>query len=536
MATDDGIREIERNEVEERRVQCLIESFGAVEVEQAADYMAPMDSEADYIVQPAGNVHSWCTFSVHAVDQLRRAGCHVTLADDYPFHVVEDDPTWVATVESDADRFDWFGLKLGILVESERVDVLPTLLELLERYSDARSLDAFLNIPSMRVALPVAHRRYVTLPPERLRALLRVLLELYRGDRLIDGKMRFAGAQANGLVHLQQVLRRGTIELVFEGVRDVVHKGRQLASSERVLTATLTGTSMALRHYQQEGLEWLQKLRAFDAGGILADDMGLGKTIQVIAHLCVEKAHGRMDRPSLVVVPTSLCANWAREIARFAPGLRCIVYQGKRRVSVTHRLARADVVITSYPTLLRDIEALNRRQFHFAILDEAQAIKNHRSQIGRAVSRIQARHRLCLSGTPIENNLDELWSLFNFAMPDLLGDYQGFRRHFRNPIERLGDELRLRALKDRVAPFILRRMKEQVARELPAKTEIIRPIELDGDQRDLYECIRLAVHAEVRQAIVDRGLAKSSLTVLDALLKVKASVLRPATIADAGCA
>ena len=523
VATDDGIREIERDAIEERRIQCLIESFGAVEVEQASDYSAPLDSEADYIVQPAGNVHSWCTFSVHAVDQLRQAGCQVTLADDYPFHVVEDDPTWVATVESDAERFDWFGLKLGILVESERIDVLPTLLELLEKHSDARSLDAFLSIPSMRVALPVAHRRYVTLPPERLRALLRVLLELYRGDRLIDGKMRFAGAQATGLVHLQHVLRRDTAELVFEGVREVVHKGRQLAPTERqpVAPAALRGMTMALRHYQQEGLEWLQTLRVLDAGGVLADDMGLGKTIQVIAHLCVEKAEGRMDRPSLVVVPTSLCANWAREIARFAPHLRCIVHHGKRRMFAPHRLARADVVITSYPTLLRDVDTLDRQGFHYAILDEAQAIKNHRSQISRAVKRIQAHHRLCLSGTPVENNLDELWSLFNFAMPDLLGDYPGYRRRFRNPIERFGDELRLQALRDRVAPFVLRRMKEQVARELPAKTEIVRPIELDGDQRDLYECIRLAVHAEVREAIVKRGLAKASLTVLDALLKLR---------------
>jgi SNF2 family DNA or RNA helicase len=228
-----------------------------------------------------------------------------------------------------------------------------------------------------------------------------------------------------------------------------------------------------------------------------------------------------MDLPSLVVVPTSLCANWIRELGRFAPGLRCGAYHGKTRAIVARELAFLDVVVTSYQTLLRDIEHLQHQRFHFAILDEAQAIKNPRSQIGHAIRRIEARHRLCMSGTPVENNLDELWSIFNFVMPELLGDNQGFRRRFRNPIERSADQLRLRALKERVSPFILRRMKEQVARELPPKTEIIRPIDLEGDQRDLYECIRLAVHSEVRHAIVNKGLAKSSLTVLDALLKLR---------------
>ncbi len=524
VATDNGIREIERNLDEEKRIQCMIESFGAVEVDQLTDYAAPLDSEADYIVQPAGNVHSWCSFSVHAIEHLRKAGCKVTVSDDYPYQVVKDDPPWVANVESEPNKLDWFGLSLGIVVESERIDVLPSLLELLEKYPDARSLDAFLNIPSMRVALPIASRRYVTLPPERLRALLRVLLELYRGDRLEDGKLRFAGVQANGLIHLQQVLSHGTADLVFEGVRDVVQKGRQLAEAERPATAPTLPTGLlttALRHYQREGLQWLQNLRALAAGGILADDMGLGKTIQVIGHLCVEKAQGRMNGPALVVVPTSLCTNWAREIARFAPALRFVVYQGKRRAAVKRQLPRSDVVITSYPTLLRDIDALARQRFYIAILDEAQAIKNQRSQIGCAVRRLQARYRLCLSGTPVENNLDELWSLFSFAMPDLLGDYQRYRAWFRNPIERAGDALRLQALKDRVAPFVLRRAKEQVARELPPKTELVRPVELDGDQRDLYECIRLAVHAEVRHAIKSRGLANSALTVLDALLKLR---------------
>ncbi len=159
--------------------------------------------------------------------------------------------------------------------------------------------------------------------------------------------------------------------------------------------------------------------------------MGLGKTLQTIAHLCVEKSQGRMDRPTLVVVPTSLCTNWAREITRFAPTLRCLVYRGKGRTALLRQVPQADVVVIPYATLLRDIETLRLQPFHLCILDEAQAIKNHRSQIAHAVKLIDSRYRLCLSGTPVENNLEELWSIFSFVMPDLLGDLAAYRRRFQ---------------------------------------------------------------------------------------------------------
>lgn len=524
VATDRGMHEVERDLGEERRLQCLVESFGAVELEQVDDLIAPMDTVADYIVQPCGDVHSWCAFAVHAVAQLRAAGISVTVADDYPYQVIDDDPPWVATVEPDRERVDWFGLQLGIIIEGERVDVLPALLELLERqHTKARRAEALLDASNSRIALKVSERRYITLPPERLRALLRALLELYRGESLTDARLPFAGSQANALVNLERALRKDHSASVFEGVREVVRRGELLNRREGVIVdpSYLDGLQTTLRSYQREGVEWLQKLRALNACGVLADDMGLGKTLQTIAHLCVEKSQGRMDRPSIVVVPTSLCVNWSREIERFAPQLSCLVYQGKQRHAISRQLERMDVVITSYPILLRDIELLESCDYHYCILDEAQAIKNHRSQATLAVKRLKARHRLCLSGTPVENNLDELWSIFSFLMPELLGDQRNFRTRFRYPIERAGDTLRLQALKQRVAPFVLRRMKEEVARDLPPKTEIVRPIELEGDQRDLYECIRLAVHAQVRKVVEDRGLARSSLTVLDALLKLR---------------
>lgn len=523
VGTDQGMLEVERDLAEERRLQCLVESFGAIEVEQLEDWVPPGDSQADYVVQPGGNIHSWCSFSVYAIAQLRAAGFQITIADDYPFRVVDDDPPWTATVEPLLDKLDWFGLQLGILVDGERVDVLPALMNLLEKQPQGHGAAPLPATTSQRVALQVGTHRYVTLQPDRLRSLLRVLLELYRGETLENGKLQFPGTQAGSVEHLNQVLKNDSARSELFGAREVLQRGKLLSHKPGpgILPSYFEGLQAKLRTYQEQGVEWLQKLRALGAGAVLADDMGLGKTLQTIAHLCVEKSQGRMDRPTIVVVPTSLCTNWRRELDRFAPHIRVVVYEGKNRRALANQLEPADVVVTSYPILLRDVEVLSQYEYHYCILDEAQTIKNHRSQVTLAAKQLKARHRLCLSGTPVENNLDELWSIFNFLMPELLGEQKTFRVRFRYPIERTGDSLRLAALKERVSPFVLRRMKEHVAKDLPPKTEIVRPIELEGDQRDLYECIRLAVHAEVRKAIADKGIAQSSLTVLDALLKLR---------------
>jgi SNF2 family DNA or RNA helicase len=179
------------------------------------------------------------------------------------------------------------------------------------------------------------------------------------------------------------------------------------------------------------------------------------------------------------------------------------------------------VVLTTYPLLVRDIEAFENLTFHLVILDEAQAIKNPRSLAARTVRQLSARHRLCLSGTPVENNLEELWSLFDFLMPGFLGDAERFRAFFRIPIERSGNQARLEALRDAVSPFILRRMKESVAKDLPPKTEIIRPVELPDDQRQLYESIRVAAHGDVRRAIREKGVQGATVAILDALMKLR---------------
>ncbi|MDB5044397.1 MAG: SNF2/Rad54 helicase-like protein, partial [Deinococcus sp.] len=250
-------------------------------------------------------------------------------------------------------------------------------------------------------------------------------------------------------------------------------------------------------------------------------------TVQTLAHLLTEKAAGRADRPSMVVAPTSVIGNWQAEAARFAPSLRVLTLHGKDRRSEFGRIPDADLILTTYPLLPRDVELLNGHAFHMLILDEAQNIKNSKTAAAKAAGSLDARHRLCLTGTPLENHLGELWSQFNFLSPGLLHDERTFRELYRTPIEKKGDPHRRAALAARVRPFILRREKRDVARELPPKTEIPVRVTLDGDQRDLYETVRVTMESRVREELQARGLARSTIAILDALLKLRQAVTDP---------
>jgi SNF2 family DNA or RNA helicase len=276
-----------------------------------------------------------------------------------------------------------------------------------------------------------------------------------------------------------------------------------------------------LRPYQQQGLNWLQFLRTHSLGGILADDMGLGKTLQTLAHIQIEKDAGRLSEPALIIAPVSLLGNWQREAARFCPQLRCLVLHGKDRHEVADQLHEVDLVIAPYSLLQRDRDRWLQATWHLVVLDEAQNIKNASTQAAQVASQLQTRHRLCLSGTPMENHLGELWSLFHFLMPGFLGSQARFTTLFRTPIEKQGDPERLHQLRARITPFMLRRTKALVAKELPPKVETVMPVELSGKQADLYETIRLGMEKTVREALSRQGLAKSQIMILDALLKLR---------------
>lgn len=265
----------------------------------------------------------------------------------------------------------------------------------------------------------------------------------------------------------------------------------------------------------------MQFLREYELGGILADDMGLGKTVQTLAHFGVEKSARRLKKPSLLVAPTSLVNNWAMEAERFSPNLSVLILHGSDRKTRFSDIEKANIVITTYPLIFRDKDILLAHDYYYVILDEAQFIKNAKAKVTQILLQIKAQHRLCLTGTPMENHLGELWSLFHFSLPGLLGSAKRFKEVFRTPIERHGDAERHHQLVTRIKPFMLRRRKDDVLQELPKKTEMVRSIAINGAQRDLYESVRLSMERHVRDAVSQRGLNRSQIVILDALLKLR---------------
>ena len=402
----------------------------------------------------------------------------------------------------------WFEANLPIEIDGQTIDLLPALLEALRNGGFRRSgVDDFLlNLGDNRL-LPIARERL-----EPLLLWLEEIIQFWSGGSSTLKLPRIEAALLAGLnpAHVAQ-----TSEAL---ARLIAHLSEH---TSRAPVAVPLGLKATLRPYQVDGLGWLQFLREQDLGGILADDMGLGKTVQMIAHILIEKEAGRLSTPALVVAPTSVLPNWRAEVARFAPGLSVLSLNGPDREARFGDIASADVVLTTYPLLPRDEEHFGKHLFHLLILDEAQAIKNPKSLAHQVVRRLRARHRINMTGTPIENHLGELKAQFDVLMPGFLGTDPEFRRLYRAPIEKLGDTDKQDRLRRRVAPFVLRRTKNEVASDLPPKTAISELVELDPKQRELYESIRLSMNERVFAAIAARGMAQSRITILDALLKLR---------------
>lgn len=473
---------------------------------------------------PPGGVYGlareadWPDFMQHRLAALRAAGWQIEFDRDFRHHFVEVD-AWDAALIDVGN--DWFDLDMGIVVEGERVPLAPLLAALFRhdgRWRDIAQISGIDDTEAIDLKTPDLRR--VRVLAARLKPLALTLVDLF--DALPDGpnlrsSLRISRFDAPRLREFSDPRRWR-----FQGQRDVLALADRLRSAQGVgAVEPPRGLALALRRYQLEGLAWLQFLREQNLAGILADDMGLGKTAQALAHLLLEKESGRLDRPALVVLPTSLMFNWRNEAARFAPGLSVLSLHGAERKARFAEIPDHDLVLTTYPLLWRDADALTRHSYHLLILDEAQTVKNARSRGAEAVRRIEARHCLCLTGTPLENHLGELWSQFDFLLPGFLGSRSNFTRYWRTPIEKMEDASRRDLLARRVRPFILRRRKEDVARELPPKTVIVRKVELSGGQRDLYETVRVAMDAVVREEVLNRGFGRSQIVILDALLKLR---------------
>lgn len=425
--------------------------------------------------------------------------------------VVEPSAWYVELDEQDTGD-GWFSLELGVDLPGaegpRRVNLLPVLLRAIE---DGR-LHHDRIVVGASVTLRLDDGTLLRVDGARVQRILDGLLSMSGEARGPAMRLRASAYDAAWLSQLEVDRWQGNPELMTLG--DTLRRG--VGPDDASISSGFVGE---LRDYQRTGVAWIQLLRRSSCGGVLADDMGLGKTVQVLVHLLGEQQAGRADRPSLVVAPVSVLGTWQQQAESFTPALRVGLAHGPERAQVVSRLSEFDIVLTSYATLLRD-DALREHPYHLVALDEAQAIKNPRAKIAIATRALRARQRLALTGTPVENNLIELWSIFRFVAPGLLGSQRQFTRSYAKPIERGAVEATA-ALRRRTAPFLLRRTKDAVLTELPPKTEVVRTVVLSDRERELYETMRRAVSDEVRDALARKGLAMSRFVVLEALLRLR---------------
>jgi hypothetical protein len=466
-------------------------------------------------------IHSfWHQFRGEMIERLEQLGWRVTVADNVGHRVHEAPPEKWNSELSPGDG-GWFSLSVGFDVAGQRYDLLPILAGLLENDFLEETLDRPNN---GHIYAPLPDGDALKLPIGRVRKILQHLAALI--DPKFPDKARLHALDAASLAGLGGLGIETPPDLAV-----LADKLKGFSGMDPVPTAI--GLQASLRDYQLAGFHWMQFLARHGLHGILADDMGLGKTLQTLAHILTEKKSGQSrGLPVLVIAPTSVVPNWRAEALKFTPELRVLVLNGPERKKYYRSIPHADLVLTSFALLQRDIDKLAAVPFHMVVLDEAQNIKNPRSKVAQAACKLDARHRLCLSGTPIENHLGELWSLMNFLVPGFLGTEDAFNKRFRTPIEKDGDAERNEVLKARVAPLILRRTKDQVAKELPPKTELVHLIELNTGQKDLYETVRATMDKRVREAIAARGIEQSQIVFLDALLKLRQICCDPRLLPD----
>ncbi|MDR6982212.1 hypothetical protein J2X32_000820 [Rheinheimera pacifica] len=437
-----------------------------------------------------------------ALPQLEQQGWHIARDDNFNLDILSDAPY----LQVQDNSVGGFALAIQVDIDGTQVPLLPLISQWLRQHGlpDAGK-PIWLSLPQGKLALPLA----------LIQPFIDTIIELLNPNKpqfSLDLPAFKAAllppetAKDIQFLNAQRVQRLSHLLHNFNGITpcEVPH-----------------GLQASLRDYQLQGLSWLSFLREFGLGGILADDMGLGKTLQTLSLLLLQKQRGELQHPALIICPTSVLGNWLAEAGRFTPQLRVLQIHGNKRQPLFNELANYDLIVTSYPLVVRDHKYYQNQPLSAVILDEAQHIKNAGSLAAKAVRLLKADFKLALSGTPLENHLGELKSIFDFVLPGLLGNDAHFNQVYRKPIEKHGDAERAHALKARIAPFMLRRTKAQVASELPDKTEIVQLLELESDQRNLYESIRLVMETKVRELFVQKGVAASQIQFLDALLKLR---------------
>lgn len=477
------------------------------ELENIGFELNPLEDHQSLWIIPADNanqlIKDWKLVLDEILPELAEQDWHISFAENFNFQVQKAD---FAFSLGDATG-GWFNLSLDVgIANGEALDTGEIVQIWLEEETPEQ-----LFLPHNQGWLEVDTR-----PLQQIHSLLKGLIL----DQDFNQPLKlplFQAAQLHELAELDQRAAPITSRLISQ-LNDF--RGIETVKPPKDLQAEL-------REYQQQGLNWLHFLHRHQFGGILADDMGLGKTLQVLSFIASLKEQQQLQQPALVVTPTSLLGNWQREAARFTPQLRTLILHGTQRTLDEALLAQADIILTSYTLLHLDGEFHQQQEYALAVLDEAQAIKNPHTKTAISARKLNTGMRLCLSGTPLENHLGELWSLMDFALPGLLYGQNTFNSTLRTPIERHGDAQASQELARKIAPFVLRRSKQQVAAELPEKTLITQYVELGSKQAALYESVRLSMEKHIRELIDKKGLAKSHIEFLDALLKLRQTCIAP---------
>jgi len=464
------------------------------------------------------NTIQWLHFLTTKQSHFEQNGWTVKTIGDLGYTIQDYDELYEDLQDRDND---WLKFDLGITVEGKRISLIPAIAAAIA--SGMYQGYDFPTDPDARIPIPLDEdNHFINFPAQRFRDILEKIADLF-GHINDDGEIELPKLRAATLVDELDLARTD------ETLNDLAKLGRKLKEIKGLpKTRVPRNLAAQLRDYQIEGFRWLQFLAAHQLNGVLADDMGLGKTVQTLAHILAEKNSKRNNKlPTLVVAPTSVIPNWRAEAARFTPSLKVLQLHGTDRSEQFKQIAKHDIVITSYSLLQRDEKTHTKQQYHLVILDESQYIKNAATKTTKVAYKLKAKHRVCLSGTPMENHLGELWSTFNFLMPGLLQSNKSFNSTFRHPIERHGDAAAQISLHRRVGPLILRRTKGVVAKELPPKTVIPHYITLNDAQVDLYETVRASMDKRVRDAVKKQGFSRSHILILEALLKLRQICCHP---------
>jgi superfamily II DNA or RNA helicase len=472
-------------------------------------------------------------FAFRTVPALKREGWQITEENTWPFKLMEEEARLSVQTRTEAgpdfQGHDWFALGFSVELGGQSLDVAPLVAGFLEQFQSEWDDGALPDVETLRMALveqPVYIARgkslYTPLDLSPIASLLHLFLRHHAQLSAMHPVDAELAAEA------EDALAGSNVRFADNaGILPLAKSLRDLAQSSDFKSPA--GLNAQLRDYQAFGSAWMSSLLQAGFGGVLADDMGLGKTVQTLALLQARLEAGRSG-PVLLIVPTSLLHTWKTQASSFTPQMRLLILHGTARKTMWNDVSAADLVITTYPLLARDRDQLARREWDLVILDEAQTLKNPASQMAKTLRDIPARGRLALTGTPLENSLQDVWTLIDWVVPGLLGDRKTFQSQFRTPIEKHGDVAAQARLNRRLRPFLLRRTKEQVAKELPPRTEILEIVDLPKAQQALYETVRSAMDARVREAISTRGLAASKITILDALLKLRQVCCDPALV------